>query len=71
LSAGTATAQKLEIGGTVAAGCIGSEDSLCGRGTLPSVGAHASVWAGDPRGPVSYVVYVGLIQAVNAGIFEL
>jgi hypothetical protein len=47
LTAGAATAQKLEIGGTVAAGCIGSEDSLCGRGTLPSVGAHASVWAGN------------------------
>jgi hypothetical protein len=47
MSAGAAAAQRLEVGGTVAAGCTGSEDSLCGRGPLPSVGGHASVWAGN------------------------
>src|SRR5687768_11285010 len=47
LSASATTAQKLEIGGTVAAGCKGSDGSICGGGTSPLVGAHASVWAGN------------------------
>lgn len=47
LSAGAAMAQKLEVGGTVAAGCLGSDGSICGGGTSPLVGAHASVWAAN------------------------
>jgi hypothetical protein len=47
LSASAARAQKLEIGGTIAAGCKGSEDSLCGGEKSPLIGAHASVWANN------------------------
>lgn len=47
LSAGAANAQTLEVGGTVAAGCLGNDGSMCGGGTSPLFGGHASVWAAN------------------------
>jgi hypothetical protein len=59
LSAGSATAQKLELGGTIAAGCKGSDGSICGGGTSPLVGAHASVWAANRFELTARVARVG------------
>src|SRR5687767_1083232 len=42
-----ADAQTFELGGRIAAGCGGSDGSMCGGGTSPLVGAHASLWADD------------------------
>ena len=44
---GRAEAQMLEIGARIAAGCAGSDGSMCGGGTSPLLGAHASLWAGE------------------------
>ena len=43
----TARAQSLEVGGTIAAGCVGSDGSACGNGTNPAVGVHVSWWIAD------------------------
>jgi hypothetical protein len=37
-------AQVAEVGGTISAGCVGSDGSGCGGGTHPMVGAHAAWW---------------------------
>ena len=42
-----AVAQTLEVGGRVAAGCVGSDGSICDDGTHPLLGAHASLWVTD------------------------
>ena len=42
-----ADAQVVEVGATIAAGCLGSDGSACGTGTHPMPGAHASWWIGD------------------------
>jgi hypothetical protein len=44
---GVATAQTVEVGGRVAAGCVGSEGSICGGGTSPLAGGHVSLWFTD------------------------
>lgn len=46
-SATAAAAQTVEVGGSVAAGCLGSDGSVCGGGTHPLIGAHAGWWAAD------------------------
>jgi hypothetical protein len=38
-------AQVVEVGGTIAAGCVGSDGSACGGGTHPMAGGHAGWWA--------------------------
>lgn len=40
-------AQVMEVGATIAAGCLGSDGSACGTGTHTMPGAHASWWIGD------------------------
>jgi hypothetical protein len=42
-----ASAQVVEVGATIAAGCLGNDGSVCGTGTHPMAGAHASWWIGD------------------------
>jgi len=44
---GLAEAQVVEVGATIAAGCVGSDGSACGTGTHPMPGAHASWWIDD------------------------
>ncbi len=44
LVAPAAAAQNVEIGGTVGAGCLGSDGTPCGAGTNPMVGGHVSWW---------------------------
>ena len=46
-SAGPAAAQTIEVGGRVGAGCVGNDGSVCGGGTSPLAGAHASLWLDD------------------------
>jgi hypothetical protein len=43
----TAIAQTWEVGGSVASACLGSDGSLCGSGTHPLIGVHASWWIDD------------------------
>jgi hypothetical protein len=45
--AAPASAQQVEVGGRVGAGCIGSDGSLCGGGTSALFGAHAGFWFAD------------------------
>jgi hypothetical protein len=45
LTASLCTAQVVEVGGTISAGCVGSDGSGCGGGTYPMVAGHAGWWA--------------------------
>lgn len=47
LVAGWAAGQVVEVGGHVAAACVGSDGSACGGGTEPLLGAHVSWWVTD------------------------
>ena len=47
LASSLCAAQVVEIGGTVSAGCVGSDGSGCGGGTHPMVSGHAAWWATD------------------------
>ena len=47
LNAAALAAQTFEVGGSVAASCIGSDGSLCSEGGLRTVGPAASIWLGD------------------------
>ena len=47
LIATTGSAQTLEVGGSLAAGCLGSDGSACGSGTHPMPAAHAAFWLTD------------------------
>jgi hypothetical protein len=40
-------AQVMEVGATIAAGCLGSDGSACGNGYHTMPAAHASWWMGD------------------------
>jgi len=42
-----ATAQVVEIGGSLASACLGSDGSLCGNGHRPMVAAYASLWPSE------------------------
>jgi len=45
--ASIAAAQDVEVGGSVAAACLGSDGSACGSGTHALLGAHVSWWIDD------------------------
>lgn len=42
-----AAAQGVEVGGTLASACLGSDGSACGSGWQPSVAVHTSWWVTD------------------------
>ena len=47
LGAATLAAQSFEVGGSIAASCIGSDGSICSEGNLLTAGPSASVWFAD------------------------
>lgn len=47
IAAAPAAAQGVEVGGSLGAGCLGSDGSACGAGWQPSVAVHASWWVND------------------------
>jgi hypothetical protein len=55
-----AAAQAVGIGGSVAAGCLGSDGSVCGGGTRPLVGAHVGWWPTDWTELDLRVSFIGL-----------
>jgi hypothetical protein len=52
-------AQTLEVGGSLARGCLGSDGSVCGSGARPMVAAHAAWWLTDRTDVVLRVARVG------------
>jgi hypothetical protein len=55
-----AAAQALGIGGSVAAGCLGSDGSVCGSGTHPLLGAYVAWWPADWTELDLRVSFIGL-----------
>jgi hypothetical protein len=53
-------AQGMEIGGSVAAGCLGSDGSVCGSGNYPLFGAHIAWLPTDSIELAMRVAHVGL-----------
>ena len=43
----TATAQVVEVGGSLASACLGSDGSMCGSGHRPMAAAYASLWPSE------------------------
>jgi hypothetical protein len=60
----TATAQVVELGGSVASACLGSDGSLCGNGHRAALAAHFSLWPSDSS---ELTVRVGRVPLQSIG----
>jgi hypothetical protein len=47
LASTVGAAQTVEVGGSIARGCLGIEGSACGAGSRPMLAAHATWWLTD------------------------
>ena len=61
----TATAQVVEVGGSLANACLGSDGSICGSGHQPMVAAYASLW---PSESVELTLRVSRVSLDSFGI---
>ena len=61
----TATAQVVEIGGSLAGTCLGSDGSLCGGGHRPMTAVYASLW---PSESIELTLRASRVPLTSVGI---